>query len=119
MGIELREVMVYQSPPELGALYTEVEEMMKQMGKEQKVLIAREIEKERLEAKRRKERKEKLQREFAIGLIIICAVFCLMFMTMYVIGLRQERFPDLGNCLVPKGSYLYHKWTSTIWATCS
>ena len=39
MGVELRELMIYQSPPELGALYTEVEEMMKQMGKEQKVLL--------------------------------------------------------------------------------
>jgi hypothetical protein len=28
MGTELREIMVYQSPPELGALYTEVEDMM-------------------------------------------------------------------------------------------
>jgi hypothetical protein len=40
MGVELREIMVYQMPPELGALYTEVEEMMKTLGKEQKVLIA-------------------------------------------------------------------------------
>jgi hypothetical protein len=33
MSIDLRELMVYQSPPELGALYTDVEAMMKQMGK--------------------------------------------------------------------------------------
>ena len=119
MGIELREIMVYQSPPELGALWTEVEEMMKQMGKEQKVLIAREIEQHRREEKRKQARKEELARQFAIGVIIIFAIFALMFMTMYVIDLRQERFPDLGNCVMPKGSWLYHKWTSTIWAKCS
>ena len=45
MGTELREIMVYQSPPELGALYTEVEEMMKVMGKQQKALIAEQINK--------------------------------------------------------------------------
>ena len=39
MGIELRELMVYQSPPELGALYTEVEEMMKQFKKENYVSL--------------------------------------------------------------------------------
>ena len=39
MSTELREIMVYQSPPELGALWTEVEEMMKAMGKQQAILI--------------------------------------------------------------------------------
>ena len=43
MGTELREVMVYQSPPELGALHTEVEQMMEVMGKEQKVLMAKKL----------------------------------------------------------------------------
>ena len=41
MGTELRELMIYQSPPELGALFTEVESMTKELGKEQKVLMAR------------------------------------------------------------------------------
>jgi hypothetical protein len=41
MGTELRQLMVYESPPELGALHTEVEEMMEKMGKQQKILIAR------------------------------------------------------------------------------
>jgi cation transport ATPase len=119
MGMELREIMVYQSPPELGALWTEVEEMMKQMGKEQKVLMAREIEQHRREEKRRQARKDQLTRQFAMGIIIMISIFILMFMFMYVIDLRQERFPDLGNCPMPKGTWLYHKWTSTIWAKCS
>jgi Fe2+ transport system protein B len=119
MGTELREIMVYQSPPELGALYTEVEEMMKVMGKEQKVALAKEIEKHRREELRRQARKDHLARQFAIGIIIMISIFILMFMFMYVIDLRQERFPDLGNCPMPKGTWLYHKWTSTIWAKCS
>ena len=43
MGTELREIMVYQSPPELGALHSEVEEMMKVMGKQQKLLVTRQM----------------------------------------------------------------------------
>ena len=31
MEIELRELMIYQSPPELGALWTEVNEMMEKL----------------------------------------------------------------------------------------
>ena len=54
MGVELRELMIYQSPPELGALYTEVEEMMKEMGKQQTVLIAKQMREDALKAKRRK-----------------------------------------------------------------
>ena len=55
MGTELRELMVYQSPPELGALYTEVEDMMKVMGKEQKVLIAKQMKLDAFNEKRRKQ----------------------------------------------------------------
>ena len=32
MGTDLRELMVYQCPSELGALYTEVQEMMLKIG---------------------------------------------------------------------------------------
>ena len=39
MGTELQEIMIYQSPPELGALWTEVNDMMRVMGAQQKVLI--------------------------------------------------------------------------------
>ena len=56
MGVELRELMVYQSPPELGALYTEVEAMMKEMGKTQKVLIARKMKQDLIDSERRRKR---------------------------------------------------------------
>ena len=118
MGTELRELMVYQSPPELGALYTEVEEMMKVMGREQKTVIAREIEKHKIESERKRKFREKLTRDFLVGIIIILFVFCVMFMFMYAINLRQDRYPDLGNCPMPKGSWLYKKWTRTVWAEC-
>jgi Fe2+ transport system protein B len=118
MGTELREIMVYQSPPELGALYTEVEEMMKVMGKEQKAAMAREIQQYQREERRRQIRKEQLTKQFTVGIGIMIVIFVTMFMFMYVIDYRQERFPDLGNCPMPKGSWLYKKWTNTIWATC-
>lgn len=118
MSTELRELMVYQSPPELGALYTEVEEMMKIMGKEQKVALAREIQQHQRDERRKQARKDQLTRQATIGVGIIVVMFAVMFMFMHIIDYRQERFPDLGNCPMPKGSWLYKKWTNTIWATC-
>lgn len=118
MSKELRELMVYQSPPELGALYTEVEEMMKVMGKEQKVAMAREIDQHRKYEARKRARKQKLIHDATIGAIILTSVFVLMFIFMYVINLRQERYPELGNCAFPKGTWFYQKWTNTVWATC-
>ena len=42
LQVELREMMVYQTPPELGNLWTRFEEMRAQIGKEQEVARAKE-----------------------------------------------------------------------------
>lgn len=118
MSKELRELMVYQCPPELGALYTEVEALMKEMGKEQKVLIAQQMKRADRERKLRAARKRKLTEQAVLGVTYIIAIFAIMFMFMKIIDYRQERFPDLGNCPMPKGSWLYKKWTNTVWAEC-
>lgn len=118
MGTELREIMVYQSPPELGALYTEVEAMMKVMGKEQKIALANEIRKHNEEERKRQLRKHKLTIQAMQGAGFIIIVFAVAYMFMAIIDNRQHRFPEYGNCPMPKGSWLYKKWTNTIWATC-
>ena len=65
MGTELREIMVYQSPPELGALHSEVEEMMEVMGKQQKVLMVKQIQKDYADKQRKKRRLQKLNKRIA------------------------------------------------------
>jgi hypothetical protein len=102
MGRELREIMVYQSPPELGALYTEVDEMMKQMGKEQTVLIARTM---REEAARLNRRKNLMNRYFVEGAAAVIAIFTFGFFIMsmaFVIEDRIEKYPHLGTGWIPK-----------------
>ena len=102
MGRELREIMVYQSPPELGALYTEVDEMMKQMGKEQSVLIARTM---REEAARLNRRKNLMNRYFVEGAAAVIAIFTFGFFIMsmaFVIEDRIEKYPHLGTGWIPK-----------------
>ena len=102
MSIELRELMIYQSQPELGALYTEVEEMMGKMGKEQKALVAIEMRKHEIEERRRKVRKQKLAEQAIIGISIVFTIIVFMFTMMWVAYDRQQKYPQYGNELFPK-----------------
>ena len=111
MSIDLRELMVYQSPKELGALYTDVEVMMKQMGKEQKALIAKQMQKEAIQQKRRATRMKQLQKEFIIGIAIIIIIFVMGGVFMWVAHDRQQKYPQYGNELFPKSEEQRRKET--------
>ena len=105
MEIELRELMVYQSPPELGALYTEVEAMMKQMGREQKILITQQMKRQEIVNRRREARLKQLRDEFILGIIIIIMIFSIGGMFMWVAYDRQQKYPQYGEELIPKSPY--------------
>ena len=102
MSVELRELMVYQSPPELGALYTEVEAMMKHMGQTQRVLIANQMREERIAKAKRKKRVENLWIEAAWGVsaVLMAAIFGLSM--ALVVEDRIKKYPHLGEGWVPK-----------------
>jgi len=102
MAVELRELMVYQSPPELGALYTEVEEMMVKMGKEQKVLITKQIQREEIENRRRTVRKKQMMHQAMIGISIVTMIFFMGGVFVWVAHDRQQKYPQYGNGLFPK-----------------
>ncbi len=102
MSVDLRELMVYQSPPELGALYTEVEAMMKHMGETQRVLISKQMQDEDRRKKRNKRRLEQLwiSITWGIGGIVLAAGIGIS-MAM-VIEDRIRKYPHLGNEWIPK-----------------
>lgn len=102
MSIDLRELMVYQSPPELGALYTEVEDMMKQMGKEQGVLIAKQMQQQAIVDRRRAARIKKLREEFIVGVAILIIILTMGGTFMWVAYDRQQKYPQYGDGLFPK-----------------
>jgi ABC-type Na+ efflux pump permease subunit len=102
MSAELRELMVYQSPPELGALYTEVEDMMRQMGKEQKVLITQQMKRQAIEAKRKAARRKQLNIQFAWGMGVLVIIFFFFFVMMLVAQSRQQMYPQYGDEFFPK-----------------
>jgi len=102
MGVELREIMVYQSPPELGALHTEVEEMMKVMGKQQKVLIARQMRQDHIRAVKRRRRLDAVWANAIWGVASIVIAVSFGIMMVFVIQDRIKKYPQLGTDLVPK-----------------
>jgi hypothetical protein len=118
MSSELREIMVYQCPSELGALYTEVEAMMKEMGKEQAVLISQQMQRQAADKMRRLAKKRQMTQDAFIGAIVFVSILVVFYMGVLVIDLRMEKYPSLGTCVFPKGTWVYEKWTNTIWATC-
>jgi hypothetical protein len=102
MGVELREIMTYQSPPELGALYTEVEEMMKVMGAQQKVLVARQMKEDHAQAVKRRRRMNAVWANAVWGIaatVIACSIGLMM---VFVIQDRIEKYPELGDGIIPK-----------------
>ena len=122
MSSELREIMVYQSPPELGALYTEVEEMMKVMGKQQAILIAEEMRKEESAARLAYENKRRRINHikcniWKYGITTVFTVY-LVWLIWAVVQIRIEEKPELGRCLVPKGTWLYKHYNNLKWIDC-
>ena len=101
MEVELRELMVYQSPKELGALYTEVEEMMKEMSKEQKVLITRQMQRQAIENKRQAAKRKQLNIQLAWGIGVLIIIFFFFFIMMLVAQSRQQMYPQYGNKFFP------------------
>lgn len=102
MGVDLRELLVYQSPPELGALYTEVSEMMEKISAEQTIAISKRM---RAEAFRAKQRKQLMDKYFieglgAVGLVVAIGIFVIS-MSM-VVQDRIEKYPHLGTGWIPK-----------------
>jgi len=102
MSVELRELMIYQSPPELGALYTEVEEMMKEMGATQRVLISKQMREDAIREKKKKRKIDQLwiDATWGVGVIICAGIFGLVLAG--VVEDRIEKYPYLGENWIPK-----------------
>ena len=102
MEVELREILVYQSPPELGALHTEVEEMMAVMGRQQKSLVVQQMKRHEIEERKRKQKSYQLKINMLIGIgaLIVC---CGVGLTLsYVVEDRIKKYPQYGTEWIPR-----------------
>jgi hypothetical protein len=118
MRAELREIMVYQSPPELGALWTEVEAMMEIVGKEQAVVISLEMRRNAEAARRKRKQIKKIKYKILCWVMSSLAVLYLCWLIWAVVEIRIEQRPDLGRCLIPKGTPGYNWYNNLKWVDC-
>jgi len=118
MGAELREIMVYQSPPELGALWTEVQAMMEVVGKEQAVAIGIEMRGNAEAARRKRKQMKKIKYQAYCWGITVVATLYICWLVWAVIQVRIEYSPELGRCLVPKGTPVYNWYNNLKWVDC-
>jgi hypothetical protein len=102
MGTELQEIMIYQSPPELGALWTEVNVMMQRMGAEQKILIISQMKKQALIDARRAARFKQMREEAIVGVAILIVIMIMCGVFMWVAYDRQQKYPQYGDGIFPK-----------------
>lgn len=118
MQAELRELMVYNCPPELGDLYTRVEKMMEKMKKEQAIAWARKKEADRISAAKRKKRINHIRcNSYKYGLSILGVLYA-VWLAWAIVQIRIEYNPELGVCLIPKGTWPYKHYNNLKWVDC-
>ena len=86
--VQIRECMVYQSPPEMGALYSEVFEMREVIQEEQEQARLKQEAKERYKEWLRKERQRNFQAKSAY--LVVTGIF-LLYIWMWLIFVSQWR----------------------------
>jgi len=118
MSAELREIMVYQSPPELGPLYLDVEEMMRKVGKEQSIVIAAEMRRNAEKSKIKARRKKRLQYKIMCWSMSSLAILYFIWLVWAIVQVRIENSPELGRCLIPKGTWPYQHYNNLKWIDC-
>jgi len=103
MEAELREIMVYQCPPELGDLYTRVQAMCAEIKKEQAKAIAEKAVLDRIRKQKRDRKVLKMKTDIALLLSAIFMFFFILLVFDFVVQDRIEKYPQLGTSWIPKG----------------
>jgi hypothetical protein len=118
MEAELRELMVYNCPPELGDLYTRVYAMMEKMKKEQAVAWAKKRVSDKIAAAKKRRRIEHIRcNAWKYGIATVVTLY-LLWLTWAVVQVRIEVEPELGRCLIPKGNVVYDWYNNLKWIDC-
>ncbi len=118
MEAELRELMVYNCPPELGDLYTRVYAMMEKMKKEQAMAWSKKRKDDKIAAQKKRRRIEHLRcHAWKYGISTAICVY-LIWLTWAVVQIRIEHYPELGVCLIPKGTWPYQHYNNLKWVDC-
>ena len=118
MQAELRELMVYNCPPELGDLYTRVEKMMERMKKQQAQAWVVKRARDKIAAEKKRRRIEHIKcNAWKYGIATVVSLY-LIWLVWAVVQVRIEVEPELGRCLIPKGNAVYDWYNNLKWIDC-
>jgi len=118
MEAELRELMVYNCPPELGDLYTRVQAMMEKMKREQSIAWAKKRVQDKIAATKKRRRIEHIKcNAWKYGIGTVVSLY-LIWLVWAVVQVRIEVEPELGRCLIPKGNAVYDWYNNLKWIDC-
>lgn len=99
---ELREMLVYQSPPELGAVWTEFEAERKRLRELQEAQEAQ----EKLEDARKLKARRALMKKHRDAIIYVGLGFLLFLFWLgsifWVVQMRKEDYPEYGDNFIPR-----------------
>ena len=99
---ELREMLVYQSPPELGAVWTEFEIERKRLRELQEAQEAQ----EKLEDARKLKARRALMKKHRDAIIYVGLGFLLFLFWLgsifWVVQMRKEDYPEYGDNFIPR-----------------
>lgn len=118
MEAELRELMVYNCPKELGDLYTRVYAMMEKMKKEQSVAWSKKRVQDKIAATRKRRRIEHIKcNAWKYGIAVAVTAY-LYWLIWAIVQIRIEVYPEMGQCLIPKGTWGYQQYNNLKWVDC-
>ena len=118
MKTELREIMVYQCPPELGDLYTRTEAMMERIKYEQSVAITLKRERDKKAAVTRARRLAYIKKKIISWSMVSVLILYFIVLVWSVVEIRKTEKPELGVCLIPKGTWPYQHYNKLKWVDC-
>ena len=95
MSVDLRELVVYQSPPELGALWSDVNKMMEELGAQERILIAKRMKIEAADAARKARFMASLKADAYFGAFFLVILFFIGCIMAYIAHDAEKRFPGL------------------------
>ena len=100
MKVELREMLVYEAPPELGGLCTDVSEMMDKMGGQQKILLTKKMREDERKAERRRQKIKHYMEELTWGAVAMVLGLTVIILMWWVSHDRKQRWPDLEPAII-------------------
>lgn len=121
---ELREMLIYQTPG-LGAVWTKFEKERNRLIEAQRLAREAQEEQQRLDrllaadkTRRRRQHIKKLWGELQWAITVFAIVCCYTGCIYLAVQERVNQYPNLGTCLIPRGSPGFEVYNNLRWVNC-